>query len=149
MAHFVDREHKYEENPTVDVSFHTRSWNPHANTNSEIFPLPRSWKSSIELSVSPSPTGPEDISDRRFPPPAVHGFVHPVSGSLLPNPGSVLMEEDIQTSRTGTELPARCKNCGASVDPSEWHPTEGVTHEDETEILLFCDEDCHDEWTAE
>lgn len=52
---------------------------------------------------------------------------------------------DLSSGETGD----CCANCGARLDPGDWHPTLGHTDADGTyRIVRFCSEACRDEWRA-
>ena len=55
------------------------------------------------------------------------------------------------TDDTGpkSNLPSRCKNCGASLEADEWYPIESaVPDSGDPQVFVFCDETCYEEWTA-
>jgi len=78
--------------------------------------------------------------------PHLDWFVPPVAGVLVPRK-TAGMQDDNREPRTSTDLPSRCANCGAPLEPDEWHPTETIVDDEEVQkLLVFCDEECHSGW---
>ncbi|WP_126663938.1 DUF7576 family protein [Haloterrigena salifodinae] len=57
------------------------------------------------------------------------------------------MDDDDPSAAAASDTPARCENCGTSLDRGNWHPTVGWTDSDDTyRIARFCSDTCRDEW---